>query len=49
LAIVQQTLTIARVLFEVEIAPVVDRIVEAVWAIVVVFLATNNSTTPEKF
>lgn len=42
-------ITVARVLFDADITDTVNRIIDAIWAIIVVYLAANNPTTPEAF
>ncbi len=42
-------ITLARVLFDADITNSVNLIVDAIWAIIVVYLAANNPTTPEAF
>jgi hypothetical protein len=42
-------ITLARVLFDADITNSVNLIVDAIWAIIVVYLAANNPTTPDQF
>ena len=42
-------ITLARVLFDADITNSVNLIVDAIWAIIVVYLAANTPTTPDQF
>lgn len=49
LALGGAVVSIVKTVFEVDINPIMERIVEVVWALYVVYAAANNPTTPEKF
>lgn len=42
-------ITVARVIFDADITDTVNRVIDAIWAILVVYLAANNPTTTDTF
>ena len=49
LALGGAVVSIVKTVFEVDINPIMERIVEVLWAMYVVYAAANNPTTQEKF
>lgn len=40
--------TAARIIFGVDIEPTVNKVIESIWAVLVVFLAVNDPTTTKE-
>ena len=49
LSIAGAVVSVVKTLFEVDINPIVERIVEVLWALWIVYSAANNPVTPDNF